>query len=109
MKRYILICIVFTSFVAMAQEKRVVWDYPVKPGTEKWNLLKTEKERIDAVQVPENILRGLSSEDIVKICISFPSFGYFTAYNTSQEGFLVMKARFNIFNICCQKKTLEMI
>jgi hypothetical protein len=46
----------------MGQEENLVWDYPVKPGTEVWNLLKTEQERIDAVQVPVDILENLKNQ-----------------------------------------------
>jgi len=74
-----------------------VWDYPLKPGMEKWSLLKTEWERIFAVQVPEDILGQLSAEDAVYLCITFPRFGYFGAFNTPQEGFSIMLSEFNIF------------
>ena len=72
------------------------WDYPIKPGMESWNSLATEEERIAVVQVPENILATLSPEEVVGLCITFPSFGHFTAWNTPQEGFVVMLSRYNI-------------
>ena len=31
------------------------WDYPVKPGTEAWNMLQTEDERIAVLQVNNKI------------------------------------------------------
>ena len=33
----------------------VIWNYPVVPGMEAWNVLQTEDERIAALQVPEEI------------------------------------------------------
>ena len=72
------------------------WDYPIKPGMEEWNSLKTEKERIAVLQVPESILASLSSEEVVGLCITFPSFGHFTAWDTPQESFNVMLSRYNI-------------
>ena len=80
------------------------WDYPVKPGMEEWNNLKTEQERIDALQVPENILTNLSSDEFVKLCISFPSFGHYTAFNTPQEGFSIMVSRYKFFQYLLSKK-----
>jgi hypothetical protein len=99
MKSKILI-IVFSLVAGIANAQmatKVAWDYPVKPGSEEWNRLKTEQERIDAVQVPEDVLMKLSPEEVVKLCLSFPLFGYYTAFNTPQDGFSVMKNRFNIF------------
>ena len=75
----------------------LLWDYPVKPGMEEWNSLNTEQERIDAVQIPKDVLGKLSAEEIVNLCISFPRFGYFTAFNTPQDGFVVMLDKYNIF------------
>jgi hypothetical protein len=98
MKKYLYLIILFTvSLSFYAQETKLAWDYPVKPGTEEWGRLKTNKERITAVQVPENVLSKLSSEEVLKLCVTFPSFGEFTAFNTPQEGFYVMLSQFNIF------------
>jgi hypothetical protein len=44
MKRYILVCIIFISFAAMAQEKKVTWDYPVKPDMEEWKKCNSPEE-----------------------------------------------------------------
>jgi uncharacterized protein (UPF0335 family) len=102
-----IITFIFTflfSFSLVAQEKKTIWDYPVQPGMEKWEQLQTEKERISAVQVPEEILVKLSSEEIVQLCLLFPSFGYFTAFNTPQEGFNIMLSQFNIFRHLLSKK-----
>ena len=74
----------------------LAWDYPVKPGMESWNRLETEEERIAVLQVPESVLATLSPEEAVGLCITFPSFGHFTAWDTPQKGFAVMLSRYNI-------------
>ena len=84
--------------------KERAWDYRVKPGTAEWSLLKDEKERIAAVQIPEDVLMSSSSEEIVDMVIDFPLFGYFTAFNTPQEGFLIMLYRFNLFKHLLSRK-----
>lgn len=40
------------------------WDYPVKPGTEEWKKLKTGKEKNEACQIPENVLKKISSHEL---------------------------------------------
>ena len=84
----------------------ILWDYPLRPGMEEWKLLETEQERIDALQVPEDILSKLSSDDIVRLCITFPSFGHFTAFNTPQDGFSIMLSRYNIFGYLLSQKDI---
>ena len=74
----------------------LTWEYPVKPGMEAWSSLKTEKERIAVLQVPESVLATLSPEEAVSLCITLPAFILYTAFNTPQDGFDVMLSRYNI-------------
>ena len=104
MKKRVLILTLQICLLTCAANAQVAWDYPVKPGSEEWYQLKTEKERISAVQVPEDILAKLTSEELVDLCIKFPLFGYYTAFNTPQDGFLIMVARYNIFGHLLSRK-----
>ena len=94
------------TYISNAQlTQKVSWDYPTKPGTEEWNLLKTEQESFAAVQVPEEVLEKMSSEEIVHLCVNFPRFGYFGAFVTpQQDGFSVMIDKYNIFERLFSKK-----
>jgi carbonic anhydrase len=38
---FAVISLTFLSFSVTAQEKRMAWDYPVKPGTEQWKTFTT--------------------------------------------------------------------
>ena len=90
----------------LTRSGELAWDYPIKPGMESWNVLETENERIAVLQVPESILATLSPEETVQLCIKFPMFGIFTAWNTPQEGFDVMLSRYNILrHLMSQKDT----
>ena len=80
----------------LTRSGELAWDYPIKPGMEEWNSLETEEERIAILQVPEAILARLSPDEVVQLCITFPSFGHFTAWDTPQAGFNVMFERYNI-------------
>lgn len=100
MYKILLFFLSFFSFAIYAQksdnDSNGIWDYPVKPGMEEWYLLETEDDRIAILQVPEDILSTLSPGDAVRLCITFPSFFIFTAFNTPQEGFNIMLSRYNI-------------
>jgi hypothetical protein len=90
--------------LAIGQEKKTTWDYPIKSGMEEWNRLKTESERIAVLQIPEDILATLSPDDAVRLCITLPAFFIFTAFNTPQEGFSVMLERYNILKHILTRK-----
>jgi hypothetical protein len=78
-----------------SQNSNVSWNYPVKPGTEAWSNLKTEDERFKAMNIPEDILNNISTSELVKTCLNLPAFGYFTAFNNFQEGFVILATKFN--------------
>jgi hypothetical protein len=101
--RFLIILFSLIACLSIAQTE-VKWDYPVKPGMEEWNRLKTEQERIDVLQVPEAILAKLSPDDVVYLCITFPSFGHFSAWETPQSGFNVMLSRYNILRHFLSRK-----
>jgi len=48
----------------------------VKPGGPEWSDLETEEERINAVQIPEPILKCLTNEALLQTCIDFPLYVY---------------------------------
>jgi hypothetical protein len=48
------------------------YDFPLKPGVPEWDDLETEEERINAVQVPEALLKCLTDEALLQTCIDCP-------------------------------------
>lgn len=92
--------------VFLFAQERIAWGYPVRPGTNEWNNLKTENERISAMQIPEDELDRMSANDLVDACINFPLFGYYSAFNTPLEGFNIMFSRFNVFHKICEKDSV---
>ena len=54
--------------------KELVWDYPLKPGMEEWKTFRTTQEAADALQIPEELLFSLSTEDLTAICLQYPFF-----------------------------------
>jgi carbonic anhydrase len=61
MKKYILICIAFVSFIAMAQEKKTAWDYPVKPGMKEWSQFESLDKMYESCQIPASVLKQLDT------------------------------------------------
>jgi len=73
-----------------------LWDYPIKRGTEEWYRL-TPQERIEALQVPEEVLEKITTEKLVELVITFPSYINFAAWESPQRGFEALVERYNIF------------
>ena len=71
------------------------WDYPIKPKTEEWNQFGA-KERRDVLQIPEDILASLSTDDLAHICMKFPILHTSAAFSPINErGLDSLFKRFN--------------
>ena len=82
-------------FPAHAQEKEIIWDYPVKPSTDEWRQFKSTDEMYRACQIPDHILKRLDTESLVDICLGFPSPPLFLLYNSPQQAFMQHYTNFN--------------
>jgi hypothetical protein len=97
MKRYwsfiLLLCL---SFSVIAQKKiDRVYDFPVRPGTTDWSNLSTEEERFNSLQIPDYLLKNMSTENLIITCINYPAFGHYTAFNSPQYGMDHLIKNFN--------------
>jgi hypothetical protein len=97
MKNLILFLSFWFAFIAniIAQENSIVWDYPVKPGTEEWNALSSHDEMLEVCQIPDEILEAMTTEDLVAVCLNYPLQFDFYAYNNLLEGIRSVAANFN--------------
>lgn len=89
------IFVVFFLCNALAQEKNKAWDYPVKPGSEEWRKFTTSQEMHEACQIPDVILKSLTTAALAEICLKYPLFFEYTAFNDEREGIRIMIERFN--------------
>jgi hypothetical protein len=71
------------------------YDFPVKPGTPEWAAFQTHDEMLAACQVPEPILREMSTAGLIETCLNYPLYGDMLCYNSPQQGFDAVASRFN--------------
>ncbi len=81
--------------MAAAQQINEPFNFPVKPGTKEWAVLKTERDRFNAMQIPGDLLSNMTTHALVGSCLNFPAFGYITAYDNIQAGYIVLASKFN--------------
>lgn len=95
MKKVLIICCCLFSIIATAQVIDNPFDFPVRPGTKEWSNLKTEKNRFDAMQIPDDILIRMSTSALVVSCLNLPAFGYIGAYENMETGYVILTKNFN--------------
>jgi hypothetical protein len=83
------------SIISFAQQKNGVYDFPIKGGTPEWKALKTHDEMLNALQIPENIFKNMTTEDLAQTCLNYPLFPDIWAFDGLQYGFEQVKNGFN--------------
>lgn len=68
--------------------------FPVKPGSTEWKS-KTTAENLKSCQIPENILKTISTEGLVKTCLNYPFLGDFMYFDNLQIGISRVVENFN--------------
>ncbi|MCK9507976.1 MAG: hypothetical protein M0Q54_06025 [Pigmentiphaga sp.] len=92
--KIILFVLIFCPIFIFGQ----AWDYPVKPGTEKWKDIKSTEEKLKICQIPPEIITKLSTEDLVQLCMNYPLLGDILFSNAGyQNGFDIVSSNFNGF------------
>jgi hypothetical protein len=87
MKKIIFIIgFALVSLSAMTQEKKAVWDYPVKPESKEWQIT-SYVEKIKKSQPPKEILNGWTTETLFKYCIEYPFNKVTLMFNNPNDGF----------------------
>lgn len=71
------------------------YQYPITPGTNEWNELKTLEERVRACEIPDYILSVLTTEALVESVVDYPLIVYMFAYDTTQMGYEKVISYFN--------------
>jgi hypothetical protein len=94
LKLTILVFVLLTSTV-YSQEKKVLWDYPVKPGSEEWKSLSSHDKMLKVCQIPDEILKTMTTKDLVIVCLNYPLQFDFYAYDNLLEGIKNVAANFN--------------
>lgn len=73
----------------------MVWDYPVKPGSEEWKKFESNEAMVNACQIPEKILSALSTENLMELCLQYPLLYDVFAFNNTNEGLDKLFGDFN--------------
>lgn len=102
MKKFLFVFLLgFLTANVIAQVK---WDYPIKPGSEKWKSFNTHAEMVDACKIPESTLKKMTTAELLEAWESFPlKFDVF-ACNDLQRGFNNQKEICSALKLLLSKK-----
>lgn len=81
--------------IEFPNENTLSWDYPVKPGSDKWKTFQSYAEKVEACQIPKSILSGLPTEELILICLKYPLLMDIGAFNFFTDGYAAYETNFN--------------
>ncbi|MBR1655397.1 MAG: T9SS type A sorting domain-containing protein [Prevotella sp.] len=88
----------FTTALCQTQkEPEVTFEYPFKQSSPEWRNFKNSTERIAALQIPQDVVSRIPTDDLLRICLDFPYLSDMLAYNNLDMGFKAMSSKFNGF------------
>lgn len=71
MKKIILYLLIVIPTIAIAQNDKATWDYPVKPGSEEWKY-SPYVEKLQKNQPPASEINQLTTNDLLNLCLKYP-------------------------------------
>lgn len=99
-----LIVIVVLSAIAIGHRYKMIsspYQYPILPRSDEWKMFESRTEMVDACQIPETILKKMTTEALLETIIKYPFLSEMTMfYRTPEEceqesGFWKIAAEFN--------------
>ena len=105
MRKILILTTVLLSITGgLFAQQNQVWNYPIKPGTEEWKKLKNNKQKVDACQIPDDVLVQMKTEDLIEACLNYPLLRDIMAFNFLQGGINKLKENFEGFNELLKRK-----
>jgi len=96
--------LLFSTYATAQFNPEEPYKFSVKPGTEEWKKFDSGKEMVDACQVPDPVLKNMSTAALVETCLNYPLIGHIYAYNNLQRGTEAIIAEFNGLQELMQRK-----
>ena len=67
-------------------EAKEKFTFPFHQSDMKWKSYKNTDERLAALQIPQNVLNEISTENLINVCFEFPYLFDFYACDNQHQG-----------------------
>jgi len=105
MKKSSLILIaIFVCMTNLFAQKGTLWDYPIKPGMKEWATFETGEQMVKACQIPLDVLNTMSTKELIMVCLNYPLFNNYAAFNDERKGVNTTIQQFNGLQELSQRK-----
>lgn len=93
-------CLLFLiSFsILYSQQEDITWNFPIRPGTIQWDQLDSFEAKLNAYNIPQDIIKSISTNALVDACLSYPEWRLIYTRNSYSQGFGYVQSIFNGFS-----------
>lgn len=92
---FVLVLISCTKISPEPESVDEKYSYPILPGSPKWKAFTTGQQMVDACQIPESVLKSLTTRALLETCVDYPLWLNYIAYDYFNNGILSVINRFN--------------
>ena len=93
---FIIQMLTFLTLSLTAQVKSdLAYNFPIKPSSIEWKSLSSSKDMLEVCQIPDSILKNISTKALAETCLNYPLFFEYTASNNERSAMEVMIQNFN--------------
>ena len=85
---------VVPTMAANYDDTNTKFEYSLKPGMEEWGQL-NHGERVLASQIPNDVLKNMTTNELLTAVLDYPCFVDMIFYDTYQDGYEVVRDNFN--------------
>lgn len=90
----VAISLLFSLFCS-GQESKTNWDFPIRPGTNEWENLASYEDKLNAYNIPSEIIQQISTSALTDACLSYPEWRLVFTRNSFTQG---LHHVFSVFN-----------
>ncbi len=83
------------------------YDYPIKPGSPEWKALCSTQQKVDCCQIPENILKRMTTEALVETVLNYPLLFLYSCYDDHFFYADIMEKDFNGYRELLNRKDIN--
>ncbi|MFV0392715.1 MAG: hypothetical protein ACK5KP_12695 [Paludibacteraceae bacterium] len=96
--KFIIMVFMFLTLKLVGQvDEGTSYKFPIKPNSKEWKSISSSKEMLSVCQIPEDILQGMNTVDLLQTCLTYPLKGNVYAYSNIKEGIEHISRQFNGF------------
>lgn len=74
-----------------------LYEFPVKPGDEEWENLQSTEEMVEAMQIPEDVLKSTTTDALIKTMLDSNFMFQFFVYEESFSSVESLEETYNVF------------